>query len=144
MHGIPHCARNDKKERSERHRACHAERSEASILDSSLSLGMTKKSARNDTTLVMLNGAKHPCTGFLTALGMTKKSARNDTTLVMLSEAKHPCTGFLTALGMTKGNARERQKKSIRHDKTLLAMIFSHLFTNAFRSMRFLNSTASM
>jgi pyruvate kinase len=39
---------NDKKERAERHRPCHAERSEASILDSLLALGMTEKGARHD------------------------------------------------------------------------------------------------
>ena len=68
---------------------------------------MTKKSVRNDTALVMLNGAKHPCTGFLTALGMTKKSVRNDTTLVMLSEAKHPCTGFLACV---RNDKKERSE----------------------------------
>jgi hypothetical protein len=70
-------------------------------MDSSLSLGMTKKSARNDHTAVMLNEVKHlpichaerseaSISGFLTALGMTKKSARNDHTAVMLNEVKHP------------------------------------------------------
>jgi len=58
--GFLTCARNDKKERAERHRPCHAERSEASILDSSHALGMTKKSVRNDHTAVMLSEAKHP------------------------------------------------------------------------------------
>ena len=33
MSGFLADARNDKKERAERHRPCHAERSEASILD---------------------------------------------------------------------------------------------------------------
>jgi hypothetical protein len=38
----------------------------------------------------MLNEAKHPRNGFLTAFGMTKKSARNDIFgLVMLNEVKH-------------------------------------------------------
>jgi hypothetical protein len=37
----------------------------------------------------MLSEAKHPCNGFLTAFGMTKKSARNDHTAVMLNEVKH-------------------------------------------------------
>jgi hypothetical protein len=71
-------------------------------VDSSLTLGMTKKSVRNDIFgLVMLSEAKHPpichaerseasiLDSSLT-LGMTKKSVRNDTALVMLSEAKHP------------------------------------------------------
>jgi hypothetical protein len=40
-------------------------------MDSSLTLGMTKKSVRNDTALVMLSEVKHPCAGFLA-------DARND------------------------------------------------------------------
>jgi hypothetical protein len=72
MHGIPHCVRND------------------------TALGMTPCLSCTPSChahhLVMLSGAKHPCTGFLTALGMTKKSARNDIFgLVMLNEVKHPC-----------------------------------------------------
>ncbi len=74
-------------------------------MDSSLSLGMTKKSVRNDTALVMLSEAKHPRNGFLA-------DARNDIFgLVILNEAKHPCNGFLTAFGMTKKSARNDKKE---------------------------------
>ncbi|RFM23385.1 MAG: hypothetical protein D0433_11325 [Candidatus Thermochlorobacter aerophilum] len=61
---------------------CHVERSETSILDSSLWLGMTQKSAQNDTkgntwndtfAFVMLDKVKHSCTGFLTAFGIDRK-----------------------------------------------------------------------
>ena len=49
--------------------------------------------ARNDIlALVMLSGAKHPCTRFLTDIRNNKKSVRNDTALVMLNEVKHPCS----------------------------------------------------
>jgi hypothetical protein len=54
MTGFLADARNDKKERAERHRPCHAERSEASMSG-------FLADARNDIFgLVMLNEVKHP------------------------------------------------------------------------------------
>jgi hypothetical protein len=58
------------------------------------------------TSLVMLNDAKHPHTGFLAALGMTS--------LVMLNDAKHPHTGFLAALGNDIAGHAERRKASMQ------------------------------
>ncbi len=49
-HWIPHCVRNDTS-------VCHAERSEASMLDSSLTLGMTSPCHAERS----VSAVKHPC-----------------------------------------------------------------------------------
>jgi len=116
-HWIPHCVRNDivcHAERSVAQWSIHTgfltafgmtprlscwterKRSEASILDSSLSLGMTKKSARNDKKR---------------ALGMTKKSTWND-------KKVHSTSVFWNMKKTIVEKCRKPTRSSCQHDRS--------------------------